>query len=426
MKSTGISRQNQRLQRITPTTAVVGVDIGKFEHVAHVTDFRGLVLTRRPLSFANTVADFERLLAHIHEVQRAHKLDHVIVGMESTGHYFWNLSYWLRERHVEVVVVNPMTTKRNKENRDNTPSKNDAKDALVIADVVSRGYYTPFQEEAVVFAHLRMLVRNREHWVVDETRIKNRITRWLDIRFPEYRTVFDDLFGVRSLATLRLFPVPSDLVGRTPDQLIAAWGPHMRRPGGQRGRRTATLLLQQARQSVGLTVGLAEDRWELTQLLAAYDRLQDTLAEADQRIEGLMDQVPYVAHVRSVGMPAPDTAAIVALAGDLRQYTHGNQLLRKAGLNLAERRSGQSVGQVRLSKRGNALLRKHLFHAVLYLIAQNPTFQAWHTHNVKVKHMIPMQSVMKLMGKLARILVALCQHDTAFVPTPGPDGAPAA
>jgi hypothetical protein len=38
-------------------------------------------------------------------------------------------------------MVNPDTTKRNKENRDNSPSKSDPKDALVIADVISRGYY---------------------------------------------------------------------------------------------------------------------------------------------------------------------------------------------------------------------------------------------------------------------------------------------
>lgn len=193
MNSTDIARQNQRLQRISQTTAVVGVDIGKFQHVAHVTDFRGLVLTRRPLNFTNTVAGLDSLVAHIREVQRTHGLDHGIIGMESTGHYFWNLAYWLRERDVEVVIVNPMTTKRNKENRDNTPSKSDPKDALVIADVVGRGYYTPFTEEAEVFARLRILVRNRERWVVEETRIKNRITRWIDIRFPEYAAVLDDL-----------------------------------------------------------------------------------------------------------------------------------------------------------------------------------------------------------------------------------------
>ncbi|WP_253187075.1 IS110 family transposase [Paenibacillus sp. GP183] len=42
---------------------------------------------------------------------------------------------------LNVVLVNPATTKRNKENRDNSPSKSDPKDALVIADIVCRGYY---------------------------------------------------------------------------------------------------------------------------------------------------------------------------------------------------------------------------------------------------------------------------------------------
>jgi hypothetical protein len=43
-----------------------------------------------------------------------------------------------------VVLTNPATTERNKENQDNPPSKNDPKNALVIVDIVSRGYYTPY------------------------------------------------------------------------------------------------------------------------------------------------------------------------------------------------------------------------------------------------------------------------------------------
>ena len=50
--------------------------------------------------------------------------------MESTCHYWFNLADWLLEQSVEVVLVNPLTTKRNKENRDNCQSKSDAKDAL--------------------------------------------------------------------------------------------------------------------------------------------------------------------------------------------------------------------------------------------------------------------------------------------------------
>ena len=64
----------------------------------------------------------------------------LIIGMEPTGHYGYNLANWLADKGKNVVMVNPATTKRNKENRDNSPSKSDPKDALVIADVVSRGF----------------------------------------------------------------------------------------------------------------------------------------------------------------------------------------------------------------------------------------------------------------------------------------------
>ena len=85
-----------------------------------------------------------------------------------------------------------------------------------------------------MFERLRILVRNREHWVVEAGRVKNRITRWVDIRFPEYHTVFPNLFGPRSLATLRLFPVPADLTGLSIDQVMQAWGTRLTRPGGDR------------------------------------------------------------------------------------------------------------------------------------------------------------------------------------------------
>ncbi|MDF2653200.1 MAG: transposase family protein, partial [Paenibacillus sp.] len=45
-------------------------------------------------------------------------------------------------------------------------------------------------------------------------------------------------------------------------------------------------------------------------------------------------------------------AAILSGAGDRRRYTHGRQLLRKAGLHLAESMSGKRKGEIVLSKRG--------------------------------------------------------------------------
>lgn len=109
-------------------------------------------------------------------------------------------------------------------------------------------------------------------------------------------------------------------------------------------------------------------------------------------------------------------AAILSGAGDLKQYAHGRQLLRRAGLNLAESMSGKRKGEIVISKRGDATLRKYLYLATLTLVGTNPIFRQLHENNVQIKHMSKQQSVFKLLGKLARILVGMVQHGESFTP----------
>lgn len=414
MKSSLIKSQNQRVERISTSTLVIGIDIAKEKHAAQAINFRGIVLTKRPILFSNDLAGFEHLEQSIRKLQKMHDMNDVVVGMESTGHYWFNIANWLVKQGIDVVLVNPMTTKRNKENRDNSPSKNDPKDALVIADAVSRGFYTPFSPKDEAFRRIRVMVTNREHWVVKSGRIKNRIHRWLDIRFPEYRQAFDDIFSDRSLATLRRFPAPSDLLQLSPEQMVQIWGEYMTRPGGVRGRNKAIELQALARHSVGDSTALEEDKWELMHLIDEYERICQIIDEADEMIERILPEIPCSDLVRSVGASVPATAAILAFGGDLQKLSHGNQLLRKAGLNLAERSSGKYKGQIKLTKRGNSLLRKHLYFTVFHLLSFNEAFQAMHAHNTQVKRMTKMQSMMKLIGKLARILIAMAREGQPF------------
>lgn len=87
------------------------------------------------------------------------------------------MAHWLLQREIEVVLVNPVTTHRNKENRDNNPSKNDPKDALTIADVVSRGFYTEYTPQAPIFERIKTAMSDREYWVKPSTSLGNRIVR---------------------------------------------------------------------------------------------------------------------------------------------------------------------------------------------------------------------------------------------------------
>lgn len=418
MNDKQIAKENQRIERITPSTLIIGIDVAKEVHVAHAANFRGIVLTKRAIRILNSEEGFEFLLRNIRRLQHNHHMNDVIVGMESTGIYWLNLANWLRDKGIEVVLVNPATTKRNKENRDNTPSKSDPKDAIVIADTVSRGYYTPYHDEDEVFKRIRALMKGREVWVKQSARVKNQIIGWLDLHFPEYTSVITDVFCLRSLATLHTFPAPSDLAGLTPEEVMAQWVEYgMKRPGGIRGRNKAVELLRAAKKSIGSLTDVKEDKQQLQCLLEAYELFQKNIDKFDKEIESFLKKgFPNVNELESIGLSSTFIAAIFAFAGDLRNFEQGDQLLRKAGLNLAERSSGKYKGKIKVSKRGSSRLRKYLYLAVLRLISVNETFKSWHKHNVEEKRMSGMHSIMKLIGKLARILVAMTRTGTGFSP----------
>ena len=271
MKHNVTASLNQRVDRVTEKTLIIGVDIAKERHVAQAANFRGRILNRYPIQFDNSGDGFQQLLGFIQRSQKQYGMDDVIVGMESTGHYFFNLANWLVNRNIEVVLVNPATTKRNKENRDNTPSKSDPKDAAVIADMVGRGYYTTYEPRDPLFQRLNVLVRTRDRIDGDLTRVKNRIHGWLDEYFPEYISVFNDPFTTRSIATLNQFPTPHDLKGLSLENVLDGWEKQgMRRPGGAKGMTKAARILELARHSIGSTSALDEAKWELEQLLDVF------------------------------------------------------------------------------------------------------------------------------------------------------------
>lgn len=73
-------------------------------------------------------------------------------------------------------------------------------------------------------------------------------------------------------------------------------------------------------------------------------------------------------------------------------------------------------GEMKISKRGRSRLRRFIFMMAMSLVANNPEFKAIHTYNVQVKKMKKMRSLMKLCGKLARILVRMVCSNEAYNP----------
>ncbi|RED52906.1 IS110 family transposase [Cohnella lupini] len=413
MKFKAQDKQNQLIEKITAHHLVVGIDIAQHIHVARAVNFRGIALGN-PLSFSNDEDGFQNLLQWILSLQAAQGLTAAIVGMEPTGHYWLNLSKWLSERQYEVVLVNPHLVKKNKENRDNTPSKSDKKDALVIADMVKNGYYSFIRNTPEAFEELRVFLSNRDSVVTRLVSAKNQIHRWVDVVFPELRQVFKSLMCVGALATLRLFPTPDELSKLQSQDIVKGWKSLMKRHSGERKARA---LVSLASNSVGSKQAIHAYKLHLKQLLDEYDLACMQLKTVETEIISVLERIPFAKSMLAVkGISAISLAGILGEAGDLSGFVHGNALLRHAGLNLAEASSGKWTGQMKISKRGRSRLRRFIFMMTMSLVANNPEFKAMHANNVKVKKMKKMRSIMKLCGKLARILVGMASRGEAYNP----------
>ncbi|MGE7765780.1 IS110 family transposase [Peribacillus sp. NPDC096540] len=407
------NKQNQLIERITDQHLVVGVDIAQHVHVARAVNYRGIVIGK-PLTFENNEKGFTRLLNWIKELKQMKNLDTTIVGMEPTGHYWINLSKWLVKQNMDVVTVNPHHVKRNKENRDNTQSKSDKKDALVIADMVKNGYYAFVRSTSESFEKLRVLMANRDVIVKRLVSSINQINRWVDVVFPELRQVFKDVSCKGAIATLRLFPTPAELCSLQPQDIVTGWKSCMKRHSGHKKSRS---LLALAKRSIGTKQALDAYKLHLEQLLEEYDLASSQLERVLQEVTNVLEQIPFVKQILAIkGISEISLAGILGEAGDLSGFAHGNALLRHAGLHLAEASSGKWKGQIVLSKRGRSRLRRYLFLATMSLVMNNPEFKALHSNNVKVKKIKKMKSIMKLCGKLARVLVGITRNGSVYKP----------
>ncbi|CFJ34870.1 transposase IS116/IS110/IS902 family [Mycobacterium tuberculosis] len=411
MKFKAQEKQNQLIENITVHHLVVGVDIAQEVHVARAVSFRGIALGT-PLDFGSHREGFELFRRWIQDLLQTYKLNKVIVGMEPTGHYWLSLARWLSSQGIEAVLVNPHLVKKNKENRDNTPSKSDRKDALVIADMIKNGYYSPVRFNPEAYEELRVLMANRDTVSKRLNSAVNQIHRWVDIVFPELRQVFKILTCTSAIATLRLFPLPKDISRLTTEQILTGWKQYVKRHAGVK---RAEQLITLAKCSVGATQALHAYKLHLGQLLEEYDLAQSQLEQIEHELQLILERIPYAQKLLEIrGVNATSLAGVLGEAGDLSGYAHGNALLRHAGLNLAEASSGKWRGKMVLSKRGRPRLRHFLFLMTMCMVMTNPEVRALHHYNVEEKKLKKMKSIMKLCGKVARMLVGLAKSSEAY------------
>ncbi len=334
----------------------VGVDTGKTFHklVARGPDGRRTKALRVDVS-RPSFEGAHRFLAETFGVAPAE----VLVGLEFAGHHGFTFTEYLRQQGCVVVAVLPSVTKKLKEVEDNSPRKDDAKDAAQVCKLLASGLFVGLAQLSESVAEMRVLATERHRLGVEATRLKNRLHGALDLCWPEFAAQFYDLAKPTPLALLRRWPLPQDALAE-PRALRALV---TRASRNHIARERIVHLLESARETVGLTAASDARRAEIARLLARYDLAREHARAVEARLAELVAQHPGARALATVPeVSAVCAATLVAELGTPESYVAPRQVLKLAGMNLARKESGTSVrGRVKQTKRGRPLLRRQLF-----------------------------------------------------------------
>jgi transposase len=396
----------------------VGVDLALDRNTAVVLTERAEQLTR--FGFPNERDGYDYFYRRLEAVQQRQQASAVLVGMEPTN-YFWKLLAADIEQHQPEYgyrLVNPYTVKKNREGDHLDRSKDDNRDAFTIGDLLRTGKYTETRLLRGAYAELRQYVTLYARLHDDVRRQKALIRNIAGQLFPELPRVFKSLTGATALAMLRHHAAAVVVRRLTQEAFIAAVRAAL---CGQRVQvaklRRAHVL---AKRSVGLTDGGGALQLALRLHIETLEALQQQLEAVCTALADTFLALPESEYLLSVhGLGIITAATILSEIGDPSHYTSAHQLIKLAGTQPVPNTSGRkSRSQTPMSHKGRPRLRTALFFAVLRLVRLDEAFAREYQHlQTREKNpLAKMQALGVLMNKLLRILWALMQRRTFYIP----------
>ena len=373
------STQNKKIEQLKETTMVVGIDVGSEKHYFRAFNWRGIELTKKPVAFSNSMEGFNSFYNTIMELMKKSELEEVPVGIEPTGHYWFDLGQFMGENNIKFVMVNPHHVHKTKELDDNSPSKNDRKDPRVIAGLVKDGRYFYSYMPTGVYAELRNASNRRFLLVEEQTRAKNRLQKWIAVYFPEYKGIYARIDAKGGLLVLKQAPTPEEIVRLGVEGIVKIWKDAKLRGNGYEKR--ATLILNAAMKSIGLKAGLKQARMEIKDLIEDYELQTKRLERVNEMIKELCRQIRYADKLLEIkGIGITTVAGFIAEVGDITRFDSTKELQKPAGLELVADSSGKHNGKTKISKRGRKRLRYLLFEAAISVVGKNEEFKEIHRY----------------------------------------------
>ena len=400
---------------IPDNAVLVAIDIAKARNdvLIEITGQK----RRRRMVVQNTRAEHDRFIDLLRSFERP-----VVAGFEATGNYHRAVAWRLLDAGFETRLISSMALARTREAIHNGWDKNDPKDAQVILHMLRTGLSQYYQDPlAAGISDIQELSKTHEMVSKAKTETLHRIlTHYLPLYFPEIERFRQNSRSEWFFAFLEQFPTPASIIALEKEAFIsAAWDVVGRKVSKAR---LIADIYETARESIAWPIpidsqAVAMFRMVLAEIRSLIRQRDAIEAKAEDLLGGQRD---YEALKQVPGIGPINALTILAEAGDLRRFGHHRQFLKFCGLDLSTHQSGAFRGQTKLSKFGNARLRRTLWMAAQVAIRQNENsfrekyerYVAKDRNNADLKR----KAFTAVTAKMARVVHAVIKSGNQYRP----------
>jgi transposase len=395
---------------------IIGVDPHKKRHaaVAITQDFT----IQDKFKFDNTREGLETMLERAKVELVKSGCRGVMFAIETGGHYWRNVAYFLDEQGIPFRFINQFTLKRRREGKDLNRRKNDYRDSEVAAQLLCTGEFTESKLPQGVYAELRTAHNAYRRLIKERTRITNLVKGLLDALFPEFTHIFKDPCALTALSVLSTCPIPSVIAGMTEDEFVATIEAQHKRQ--RLMRRKLSALHYSARTSIGIDAGARSLSFEIAFLVDKLELIRRHICIIEGTLVRLVDETEEGKYLLSIrGLNYIAVAGLLAELGCFKAYRSARQMIKMAGSNPTESESaGKKRARTPMSKQGRPVLRYCAWTSVIPMLRFNPDFRAWaKQRRERPVHANPLggrEVVGAALNRLLRLAFAMVKNQTYY------------
>lgn len=368
----------------------------------------------KPKKIEHNLEGFKELLKLKETIRKEYNEDCIVV-FESTGVYHRSLQTYLDEHDFKYTIISPLLSAKVRKS-DIRGTKTDSKDCASIAKVFYLKELRIYSKIDEIYADLKEKSRYYDFLIDEMKRWKIEFRRLLDIIYPGFDKVYDDLYGDFIQVFLLEYSHPEIIKKRRLDTIAKFLEKHTCHKEAYCIRQAQTL----KEYAENCASGCSSKSYLVNQFDTVIHNLNAQIKHLEIVLEEIVElakTLPNYDSIRSIpGIGDNLAARILAEIGDIGRFNNASQLVAYTGIDPQIYQSGQISGlHLKISKKGNKKLRCLLYLAIICMIkaSRNIVIVDFYKKK-KADGLAPKSALVASMNKLVRIIYSLCKNGCLF------------